>query len=151
MKQTWLHKRFQATWHSFICFAAYSLGEFSHPSFVSSNYTLNTTPSQPNDLSIHSWERLRDLKFTRGSLIGVHSVKSFAPCGVIRIPESRKFLLVESGIAGIGIWNPAFEIQNPAKDCIPNTLAENPFQTVLTGFLRIHTTTVICVLAWRSC
>ena len=40
----------------------------------------------------------------------------FAQCKVIRITESRKFLLVESGILGIGIQNPAKEwIQNPLK------------------------------------
>ena len=83
-------------------------------------------------------------KGEHADFIQVRSVKSFAPCRVIRILESGKFLLVESGIAGIGIQNPAFGIQNPAKECIPNTLAENPFQTVLTGFLR---TKVICVLA----
>ena len=37
-------------------------------------------------------------------------------CKVIRIPESRKFLLVESRILSIGIQNPAFGIQNPDKE-----------------------------------
>ena len=46
----------------------------------------------------------------------------FAPCKVIRIPESRKFLLVESGILGSGIQNPAFGIQDPAKKGIQNPL-----------------------------
>ena len=41
---------------------------------------------------------------------------SIASCKVIRIPQSRKFLLVESGILGIGIQNAAFGIQNPAKE-----------------------------------
>ena len=36
-----------------------------------------------------------------------------APCKGIRIPESRNFLLVESGILGFGIWNPALRIRNP--------------------------------------
>ena len=40
----------------------------------------------------------------------------FAPCKVIQIPESRRFFLVESGILGIGIQNPAVGIQNPAKE-----------------------------------
>ena len=48
---------------------------------------------------------------------------SIASCKVIRIPESRKFLLVESGILGIGIQNPAFGIQNPAKEWIQNLFA----------------------------
>ena len=39
-----------------------------------------------------------------------------ASCKVIRIPESLKFFLVESGILGIGIQNPAFGIQNSAKE-----------------------------------
>ena len=72
-----------------------------------------------------------------------------APCKVIRIPESRKFLLVESGILGSGIQNPAFGIQDPAKKGIQNPLAENPFQIVLTAFTRIHATTVQCSsLTW---
>ena len=37
----------------------------------------------------------------------------FAPCKGIRIPESRNFLLVESGILGFGIRNPALRIRNP--------------------------------------
>ena len=52
------------------------------------------------------------------------------------MPESRKFLLVESGILGSGIQNPAFGIQNP--------LAENAFQIVLAAFTRINATTVEC-------
>ena len=72
-----------------------------------------------------------------------------APCEVIRIPESRKFLLVESGILGSGIQNPAFGIQDPAKKGIQNPLAENPFQIVLMAFTRIHATTVQCSsLTW---
>ena len=35
------------------------------------------------------------------------------PCKGIRIPESRKFLLVESGIMGFGIQNTAQGIRNP--------------------------------------
>ena len=43
----------------------------------------------------------------------------FAPCKGIRIPESRIFLLVESGILGFGIRNPAVRIRNPTKDWNP--------------------------------
>ena len=32
-----------------------------------------------------------------------HGELPFVPCKVIRIPESRKFLLVEIGIPGVGI------------------------------------------------
>ena len=39
--------------------------------------------------------------------------RKFAPCKGIRIPESRNFLLVESGIQGFGIRNPAPGIRNP--------------------------------------
>ena len=38
-----------------------------------------------------------------------------APCKGIRIPESRKFLLVESGILGFGIQNTAQGIRNPTN------------------------------------
>ena len=45
----------------------------------------------------------------------------FAPCKGIRIPESRNFLLVESGILGFGIRNPALRIRNPTKDWNPES------------------------------
>ena len=35
------------------------------------------------------------------------------PCNGIRIPESVKFLLVESGILGYGIWNTSKGIRDP--------------------------------------
>ena len=38
------------------------------------------------------------------------------PCERIRIPESKKMLLVESGILGFGIQNTAQGIQNPTND-----------------------------------
>ena len=45
----------------------------------------------------------------------------FAPCKGIRIPESTNFLLVESGILGFGIQNPALRIRNPTKDWNPES------------------------------
>ena len=72
-----------------------------------------------------------------------------APCKEIQIPESRKFLLVKSGILSFGIQNPAFGIQDSAKKGIQNQFAENPFQIVLAAFTRIHATTVECgSLTW---
>ena len=44
-----------------------------------------------------------------------------ALCKGIRIPESRNFLLVESGILGFGIRNPALGIRNPTKDWNPES------------------------------
>ena len=44
-----------------------------------------------------------------------------APCKGIRIPESKNFLLVESGILGFGIRNPALRIRNPTKDWNPES------------------------------
>ena len=41
---------------------------------------------------------------------------TFTPCKGIQIPESGKFLLVESGILGFGIWNTAQAIWNSAYD-----------------------------------
>ena len=60
-------------------------------------------------------EKLVDLGTTVCSTCYHFPFLFFAPCKVIRIPESRKFLLVESGILGSGIQNPAFGIQDPAK------------------------------------
>ena len=45
--------------------------------------------------------------------------KSIGPCEGIRILESAKFLLVESGILGFGIRNTAQGIRNPTKDWNP--------------------------------
>ena len=39
-----------------------------------------------------------------------------APCNGIRIPESVKFLLLESGLLGYGIWNTSQGIRDPTKD-----------------------------------
>ena len=46
---------------------------------------------------------------------------SIAPCKGIRIPESMNFVLVESGILGFGIQNPALRIRNPTKDWNPES------------------------------
>ena len=65
-----------------------------------------------------------------------HGELPFVPCKVIRIPESRKFLLVEIGIPGVGIWNPAFGIQDPAFPFFPffGFIKENIFvRTVAAG------------------
>ena len=43
------------------------------------------------------------------------------PCNGIRIPESVKFLLVESGILGYGIWNTSKGIRDPTKDWNPES------------------------------
>ena len=39
-----------------------------------------------------------------------------APCNGIRIPESVKFLLLESGLLGYGIWSTSQGIRDPTKD-----------------------------------
>ena len=41
------------------------------------------------------------------------------PCEGIRVLESVKFLLVESGILGFGMRNTAQRIRNPTKDWNP--------------------------------
>ena len=58
----------------------------------------------------------------------------FAPCKIIRIPESRKFLLVESGILGSGIQNPAFGIQDPAKKGNPESICWKSISNRINGF-----------------
>ena len=52
---------------------------------------------------------------------GLNRDLSIAPCKGIRNPESTNFVLVESGILGFGIQNPALRIQNPAKDWNPES------------------------------
>ena len=56
-------------------------------------------------------------------------ISVLAPCKGIRIPESTNFLLVESGILGFGIRNPALRICNPTKDWNPES-----------NLLKIHST-----------
>ena len=58
----------------------------------------------------------------------------YPPCKATRIPESFKFLLVESGIRGFGIRNTAQRIRNPTKDWNPESKFhwedQNPESTV---------------------
>ena len=49
------------------------------------------------------------------------SIHTIAPCKGIRIPESRNFLPLESGILSFGIRNPALRIRNPTKDWNPES------------------------------
>lgn len=44
-----------------------------------------------------------------------------AQCKGIRISESGKILLVESGILGFGIWYTANGIRHPSNDCNPES------------------------------
>ena len=67
-------------------------------------------------------------------------VLNIAPCKGIRIPESRNFLLVESGILGFGIRNPALGIRNPTKDWNPESkLPKDPLQIGLSYSLERKT------------
>ena len=45
----------------------------------------------------------------------------FASCKRVRIPQTGKFLLVESEILGLGIRNTTQRIRNPTKDCNPES------------------------------
>ena len=49
------------------------------------------------------------------------SKQCVAPCNGIPIPESGKFLPMESGILGFGIRNTAQEIRNPTNDWNPES------------------------------
>ena len=49
-------------------------------------------------------------------------------CRGIRIPESVKFFLVESGILGFGIQNKAQGIRNPTKDLNPESTKKDSNQ-----------------------
>ena len=59
--------------------------------------------------------------FTSPPPITTHVEPHLAPCKGIQILESRNFLLVESGILGFGIRNPALRIRNPTKDWNPES------------------------------
>ena len=48
------------------------------------------------------------------------------PCKVIKIPESRKVLLVKYGIRNFLIRNSAQVIRNPVNDCNPESINWNP-------------------------
>ena len=49
------------------------------------------------------------------------NLSDLAPCRVIQISESAKFLRVESEILSFGICNWAQEVRNPAKDWNPES------------------------------
>jgi len=59
--------------------------------------------------------------WARGFTHQRNMVQCVAPCKGIRIPESTNFVLVESGILGFGIRNPALRIRNPTKDWNPES------------------------------
>ena len=52
------------------------------------------------------------------ALLKNRHIKSITPCEGMRIPESGKFLFVESGTLGFGIRNTAAGIRNPTNDRI---------------------------------
>jgi len=70
---------------------------------------------------IHSQDRIPSSYFRYGEITLKKAKELFAPCKGIRIPESRNFLPVESGILGFGIRNPALGIRNPTKDWNPES------------------------------
>ena len=61
-----------------------------------------------------------------------------APCKGIRIPESGNFLLLESGILGFGIRNPALGIRNPALGIRNPTKDWNPESNLLKIHSRLN-------------
>ena len=69
------------------------------------------------------------LKYPRSSL---------APCKGIRIAESRKSLLVESGILGFGIRNLDWGIRNPANGRIRNPASTDKESGIHSKESRIH-------------
>ena len=52
---------------------------------------------------------------------------------LVRIPESGKFLLLESGILGFGIRNTALEIRNPFNDWNPESKIHSELKMMLSG------------------
>ena len=111
-------------------------------------------------LPLISWESLTGLRWEerqhnapgplfRGKLVCEHYV---APCKVIRIPKSRKFLLVESGILGIGIQNPAFGTQNPTKKWIQDPFLSRLLfkKTVSLAEQSCHERTFMKLRMWTS-
>ena len=75
-------------------------------------------------------------------------------CKGIRIPESVKFFLVESGILSIGIQNTAQGIRNPTKGWNPESTKKDSNQ--LPGIRNprrgiLKSMTVLDSLTWRAC
>lgn len=61
-------------------------------------------------------------KMVCGNFLEFHIARKrqyIGQCKGMQIPESRKFLLVKSGILGFGFRNPAKGNQNHANDCNP--------------------------------
>ena len=55
------------------------------------------------------------------SLLDLLHMVCVAPCKGVRIPESEKLLLVESGILGLGIRNTAVGIRNSTNNWNPES------------------------------
>ena len=71
---------------------------------------------------VDSWRGEKKAKrLAKATIIEKMPEHIIAPCKGIRIPESRNFLLLESGILGFGIRNPAIRIRNPTKDWNPES------------------------------
>ena len=91
---------------------------------LEANYSSRRIIRQTDNSSQHKCEdwlwRIICLDVLRRLHDGCFGVE-FAPCKGIRIPESRNFLLVESGILGFEIRNPALGIRNPTKDWNPES------------------------------
>ena len=89
---------------------------------------LNKTVNKTNiklDYVIHNFLDTTSLGTVRSEETQLYSQAKaqwkHPPCKGIRIPESTNFLLVESGILGFGIRNPALRIRNPTKDWNPES------------------------------
>ena len=83
----------------------------------------------------------RDVLYTLDCVLKWLHYVQIAPCKAIRIPESRNFLLVESGILGFGIQNPAQGTQNPYTKDWPSRiqLTKDPLQIGLSYSLERKT------------
>ena len=94
--------------------------EFAAASFVWADRYVNDT----GDILKLNWlpvEKRMNFNLLKLTFKALHARQWLAPCKGIRIPESGKFLHVESGILetfarGIrnpGPWNPEYSCQNP--------------------------------------
>ena len=96
-------------------------GQFALSSYQRRLGTECDSANFPNKLD--RWRHIRNRRGQLGTrlLLLLFVNRLFAPCKGVWIPESRKFLLVESEIVGLRIWNTAQGIRNPTNDCNPES------------------------------
>ena len=115
ISKTWRRSLFSASFQTFCLTARAYLNTQKYGLFCSLSFVLNSP--------IFQHEKFQS--------INVHLYLKISPSKRIRIPESKKILLLESVILGFGIRNMGQIIRNPTNNCNPESKDWNPLNSIL--------------------